>query len=150
MFLDNVKTSVDAPERFVWYSRRATGWGVFTTNSRIFTYAILPGMAFVTSIHPEVLTGWKGTRINQSGVIPSPHTIDDDEFWRFLLNDAEEALAPATRSSPEVQLKWLQKALKKNPKKFFKSDTIQIAIDEMVFTLQAKDGGQVMARHHPD
>ena len=142
LFLDSVKTSVDAPERFVWYSRRATGWGVFTTNNRIFTYAILPGMAFVTSIHPEVLTGWKGTRINQSGVIPSPHTIDDDEFWRFLLNDAEEALAPATRSSPEVQLKWLQKALKKNPKKFFKSDTIQIAIDEMVLRYKRKMAGK--------
>ena len=141
LFLDSVKTSVDAPERFVWYSRRATGWGVFTTNNRIFTYAILPGMAFVTSIHPEVLTGWKGTRINQSGVIPSPHTIDDDEFWRFLLNDAEEALAPATRSSPEVQRKWLQKALQKDPKRFLESDTTQILTDEMVSRYKRRMAG---------
>ena len=131
-FLDSMKTAADAPEKFAWYSRRAAGWGVFAHNNRILTYANLSGMALVTSIHPKVLKGWKGTRINQSGVIASSHTIDDDEFCRFLLNDAEEAVAPATRSSPEVQRKWLQKALQKDPKRFLESGTTQISTDEMV------------------
>ena len=141
LFLDSAKTAADAPETFAWYSRRAVGWSVFAHNNRIFTYAMLPDMAFVTSIHPKVLKGWKGTRINQSGVIANPHTIDDDEFWRFLLNDAEEAVAPATRSSPEVQLKWLQKALQKNPKKFLESDTAQISTDEMVSRYKRRMAG---------
>ena len=131
-FLDSTKIAADAPEKFAWYSRRAAGWSVFAHNNRIFTYAKLPGMAFVTSIHPKVLKGWKGTCINQSGVIASSHTIDDGEFWRFLLNDAKKAVAPATRSSPEVQQKWLQKAFQKDPKKFLESDTIQISTGEMV------------------
>ena len=140
-FLDSAKTAADAPEKFAWYLRRAAGWGVFAHNNRIFTYAKLPGMAFVTSIHPKVLKGWKGTRINQSGVIASSHTIDDDEFWRYLLNDAEKAVAPATRSSPEVQRKRLQKALQKDLKKFLESDTIQISTDEMVSRYKRRMAG---------
>ena len=141
LFLDSAKTAADAPEKFAWYSRRATGWEVFAHNNRIFTYAKLPDMAFVTSIHPKVLKGWKETRINQTGVIASPHTIDDGEFWRFLLNRAEEAVAPATRSSPEVQRKWLQKALQKDPKRFLESDTTQISTDEMVSRYKRRMAG---------
>ena len=132
LFLDSAKTAVDDPEMFAWYSRRATGWSVFAHNNRIFTYAKIPDMAFITSIHPKVLKGWNGTRINLSGVITSSHTINDDEFQRFLLNDVKESVAPATRSSPEVQQQRLQKALQKDPKRFLESDTTQIATDEMV------------------
>ena len=139
--LDSAKTAADAPEKFAWYSRRATGWEVFARNNRIFTYSKLPDMAFVTSIHPKVLKGWKGTRISQSGVIASPHTIDDGEFWRFLLNRAEEAVAPTTQPSPEVQWKRLQKALQKDPKRFLESDTIQISTDEMVSRYKRRMAG---------
>lgn len=137
-FLGSAKADTGIPEKFNRYSRRAVDYAIAASDRRVLTYAKLADMVFVTSIHPKILKGWKETRINQSGVIASPHTINDGEFGEFLLNRAEEAFASPVRPSPEVQLKRLQRARQKDPKRFLESDSVQISTDEMISRYKRK------------
>ncbi|MDE0526165.1 MAG: hypothetical protein OXI27_06175 [Thaumarchaeota archaeon] len=140
-FLDSIEIIANVPENFSMYSRRATDCTIVASNSRVFTYAKLADMVFVTSIQPKVLRGWKRTRINGRGIITSPHIIKDGVFGEFLLDRVEKIFASTTRPSPEVQQKRMQKALKDDPEKFLKSDSAQIWTDEMVLCYKRKMAG---------
>lgn len=137
-FLGNMKTAPNIPENFNMYSRRATDHTIAASNSRVFTYAKLADMVFVTSIHPKVLRGWKGTRINEEGIITNQHIIDDYIFWEFLLDRVERIFASTIRPSLEVQQKRMQKAFKNDPERFLESDSSQIMTDEMILRYKRK------------
>ena len=139
-FLGSAEAGVGIPKKFNWYSRRAIDYTIAANDTRMFTYAKLADMVFVTSIRPNVLKGWTGTRIDESGVIASPHIINDGDFGEFLLNRAEVAFPYPLRPSP-LRERRLQKAFQKDRTKALESDSIQISTEEMVLSYKRRMRG---------
>ena len=126
-------------EKTNWYMRRSIDWTIAANDTSVFTYAKLADMVFVTTIHPNVPKGWTGTRINKSGAIASPHTIDDG-FWEFLQSRVEIASPHPLRPSPARERRF-QKAVQKDRKRVLESDSIQIETDQMISRYKQKMAG---------
>ncbi len=127
-------------EKTNWYMRRATDGTMVTSNTRIYTYAKLADMVFVTTVHPHVLKGWTGTRINKSGAIASPHTIDDGDFWGLLQSRVEITFPYSLRPSPARERRF-QKAVQKDRKRVLESDSIQIEMGQMISRYRQRMAG---------
>ena len=130
LFLDYLKRGDGIPPRFNWYTLRAVDATIIANKKRISVYVKLPWMIFVSSIYPTTLKDWQGTTIRESGTITTRQSNKDGEFGRFLLDRATIALTSSPGPSPEISKNRLLKAIKKNPQKFFESDTIQTMIEE--------------------
>lgn len=142
LILGSIDTSTGGiHEKANWYMRRSTDGTMVTSDTRIYTYAKLADMVFVTAIQPNVMKGWKGTRINESGVIASPRTIDDDgDFGGFLQSRIEIAHPHPLRPSPARE-KRFQKAVQKDRKRVLESDSIQIETEQMISRYKQRMAG---------
>ena len=141
LILRSVDTSVDGiHEKTNWYMRRSIEWTIAASDTSVFTYAKLADMVFVTAIHPTALQGWTGTRVNQGGVIASPRTIDDGDFWGFLQSRVEIAFPRTLRPSPARERRF-QKAVQKDRKRVLESDSIQIETDQMISRYKQRMAG---------
>lgn len=132
LILGGVDTGIDGiHEKTNWYMRRSTDGTMATSDARIFTYAKLADMVFVTTVHPRVLKGWTGTRIHESGVIAGPHIIDDSDFGGFLQSRVEIAFPHPLRPSPARERRF-QRAIQNDRKRVLESDSIQIETNQMI------------------
>ena len=130
LFLDYLKRGDRIPPRFNWYALRAVDATIIANKKGISVYVKLPWMIFVSSIYPTTLKDWQGTTIRESGTITTRQSNKDGEFGRFLLDRARIALTSSPGPSPEISKARLLKVIKKNPQKFFESDTFQTMIEE--------------------
>lgn len=142
VILGSVDTSTDGThEETNWYMRRSVDGTMVTSDTKVFTYAKLADMVFVTAIYPNVMKGWKGTHINESGVIASPHTIyDGGDFMGFLQSRVEITHPRPLRPSPARERR-LQKAVQKDRKRVLESDSIQISTDHMISRYKQRMAG---------
>lgn len=143
LFLDGVAGTGAASKKFDWYMLRSIECGIDCQFGRVFTYAKLPGMVFVTAIVPSVLKDWQGARIGESGVLADQHRAKvDSTFWQYLLtrdhSDGGWLDAPVPRVSQEVLAERQRRALQKDRTRFLESDTIKIATDQMVSRYKQK------------
>lgn len=137
LFLDGVAGTGAASKKFDWYLRRSIECMIDCQFGRVFTYAKLPGMVFVTAIIPNVLKDWQGTRIGESGVLASQHRVRaGSPFWQYLLtrdySDGGWLDAPVPLVSEEVLVERQRRAFQKDPKRFLESDTTRIATDHLI------------------
>ena len=141
LILGSVDNDTDGiHEKTTWYMRRSADCTVGISDTRIFTYAKLADMVFVTALQPNVLKGWTGTRINKSGAIASPHTIEDGDFGGFLQSRVELTFPPTLRPSPARERRF-QKAVQKDSKRVLESDSIQIETDQMISRYKQRMAG---------
>ena len=120
-------------EKINKYLDRSVDGTVVTSNTRMFTYAKLVHMIFISPIQPTVLNGWKGTRIDQNGCIRSPHKIHDPVYWEFLLDRAKIPFASdVSQPSDKTWQKRLQKAYNNDPKRYLESENIRKITDDML------------------
>lgn len=131
----------DIPLGFNEYAQLAASYGMASTDARVFVYASFPGMCFVSTIAPTTLDGWHGTRVNESGFFSNSQRVLDVGFWEYFLNNARLAAESLSNTSSKLTQKRLQKAIKTNPTKFFRSETIQIRIERRFASILKKMDG---------
>lgn len=130
IFLDYVTEQSKVPEKFEWYTLRATDCTLAGNDKRIFAYTKFPWMIFVTSIYPHTLKGWEETEVKQIGKISTSQKITDGEFGNFLVERAKLALSkPSSKVSNDINEKILN-AIMKNPSRFLDSDDFDMIIVE--------------------
>lgn len=121
------------------YLDRSVDSTIVSDSSRMFAYTKLVHIIFITPIQPTTLNGWEGTHICRNGRIKSPHRINDNGYWDFLLDRAKILSGNhILKPSDETWRKRLQKAYNNNPKKFFESERTKKVIENMLVHYQQK------------
>ena len=134
-FLDFAREGEGLPAGFQWYTLRATDASIVEGIGKLYTYTKLPWMVFVTSIAPNEIEGWKGTKIETRGRIGSPQEIYDADFGGFLLQRAERA---TSLDLPKWREEAFVKSIEKNPDRFLLSESFKVHVAERDRALRKK------------
>lgn len=130
LFLDYIDKGANIPARFQWYTLRAIDATLAGNKNRIFAYTKFPWMVFVTSIHPTVMRGWKGTAVEQNGTILTPQRMEDGMFGQFLVGRALIVLGESSSQTPEWRKQRFIKTIARDPRRFLESGTLETMIAE--------------------
>lgn len=83
-------SSIDLPDKFQWYSMRATDGTISSSKKEVFLFVKLPSIFFISSIFPNSIKDyWENTLIEKKGVLESPQTSKHPGFWDFLQSRVE-------------------------------------------------------------
>jgi len=130
IFLDYIEKGEGVPDGFQWYSLRAVDATLVGNNERVLAYSKFPWMIFASSIHPLNLYGWKNTKIEITGEVKTPQTLEDGDFGSFLLNRPKLFFESKTKSSSGTIDKRIIKTIQKNPEKYLSSQSLEISLAE--------------------
>jgi len=82
--------SFDLPDKFQWYTMRATDGTISSSKKEAFLFVKLPSIFYISSIFPNSIKDyWKNTLIEKRGVLESPQTSEHPGFWDFLQSRVE-------------------------------------------------------------
>jgi len=126
-FLNFVQNGEDLPRGFEWYSLRGIDATLVGNEQRAMVYSKLPWIILVSSIYPTKLEGWEHTRIDDAGEIQLPQSIKDGGFGDFLLNRVGLVFG---KLAPEMADKRILKTIKKKPKMFLTSQSVEVSLAE--------------------
>jgi len=126
LFLDYIEKGPDMPNKFQWYTLRGTDATIVSNKDTVYIYTHFPWMFFISSIYPINLSGWKGTKIKNSGKITKNFSIEDARFGNFLIHRSRLILNITEGSLDDRILK----SLEKNPEKFLISESFNVMIAE--------------------
>jgi hypothetical protein len=125
-FLDYIEKETGIPERFQWYTMRATDATLASNQEVVFAFTHFARIFFVSSIFPSSFSGWKNTKIEKNGKLTMKWKIDDTTFWEFLVNRGSWAISSLGVSTD----KRILKSMKKDSKKILKSESLKVMIEE--------------------
>jgi hypothetical protein len=129
LFFDFIKeTTSEVPEKFQWYTMRATDSTLASNQEVVFAMTHFPQIFFVSSIFPLSLSGLKNSRINKTGKINMKWEIQDVRFGSFLVNRMNE-LGAEKKLSSYSENKIIE-TMMKDPERALKSDTLRVAMEE--------------------
>ncbi len=129
-FFDYVKQGKNLPWGFQWYTLRAVDATLVGNEEMVLAYSKFPWMMFVSSVHPTKLEGWENTRIEETGEIKQPQSIKDESFGSFLLNRPKAFFEDKRGRSFGKINKRILRTIEKNPKKFLKSQSLEVSLAE--------------------
>lgn len=83
-------SSIDLPDKFQWYTMRATDGTVASSKKELFLFVKLPSIFFISSIFPNSIKDyWENTLIEKNGILKIPQSSQHPGFWDFLKSRAE-------------------------------------------------------------
>lgn len=126
MLLDYIDESTEKIPGYQWYTLRACDSTLVGNHETVLSYSKFPWMFLVSSIYPKKLSGWNGTRIENSGTLKKPQEIDDTLFQDFFVNRAKMALDEIGKKHDDKVIA----SIKKNPHRYFRSESFDVAVAE--------------------
>jgi len=119
-FVDFVKNEIDIPKKFQWYTLRAVDSTLVSSQNVVFAFTHFPHIFFTSTIFPLTFSGWKSTKIRNTGKFTTKSEITDYYFWDFLFSRCKIISSSIDGSANEQ----IAKSLVKKPEKFlsFKSE----------------------------
>lgn len=78
------KKPADGPQKLHSYMLHGLDLSFVRWNGRLYAYTLLPGFAFVSSIHPPKMRGWHNTQILPKGAFKGSQRVDDGSFGAFI------------------------------------------------------------------
>lgn len=129
-FLDFINNEVNVPDGFYWYLLRGADSTLVWNKKKIFSYTKLPWIIIVSSIFPERMDGWEGTRIGLEGRITQKQSIKDPLFGDFLIERAQTAYGAISKIFALTEDRLLKRAIEKRPDKVLRSQTLEVSLRE--------------------
>lgn len=126
-FVDYVKEAKGMPRKFQWYTMLAIDATLVSYKDIVYAYTHFPKVVFVSSICPEHLLNWEGTKIETEGKINFGYKVQDRRFLNFLLERSNTAMGSSLNWTKK---KRILQAIVKNPERFFMSESFTTAINE--------------------
>ncbi|MFA5364602.1 MAG: hypothetical protein WC325_05405 [Candidatus Bathyarchaeia archaeon] len=136
-FVDYVKeANFFLPKKFQVYTMRATDSTLVSNQEVVFAMTHFPHIFFVSSIYPLKISGWKNTRISNTGKFTMKWEINDTNFGNFLVNRVKEKISSVVIGASSEDK--IVKSLEKDPKRTLASETLLVMIEELKRTRQER------------
>lgn len=132
LFLDVVGRAegVKVSEGFHWYLLRGIDATVPASSKEVAVYVKLPGIIFVSGVHPKKPDGWMNTKINFHGLISaSNQVVDSTWLGEFLLDRVQQSTKLMDSTSMKQNLKIVDSILK-DPKRSLGSSSYFVHLVE--------------------
>lgn len=132
-FVKNIRISnlEDWPDNFYQYLHRNINVTIASNSVSVNIYVKLPGMIIWSAITPKNLEGWKGTRIEERGLINEKYQeIHDHEFYDMLKNDMEMIQEELLEKVSERQIENANKRLLANPERAITYQSLELYLLE--------------------
>ena len=113
-----------------WYKLMSVDPTLVMSKNLVYAYSKLPHMFVATSIYPHRMKRWSGTVINTSGKITTSQRINDAGFKKFFNNRAQQYLTSSPGPSAERMTKRFDKAMKRDPQRVMRSESVRIMFKE--------------------
>lgn len=83
-------SSADLPDKFQWYTMRATDGTIASSKKELFLFVKLPSIFFISSIFPiSIKAYWENSLIEKKGILKIPQSSQHPGFLDFLMSRAE-------------------------------------------------------------
>jgi hypothetical protein len=89
-FFAPVLAAKEIPSRFHSYVLRGLDMSTVRTDSRLYIYALIPGIAFWATIQPPKARGWSSPSIGKSGELPLSVDVSDGDFKGWVAKRSRE------------------------------------------------------------
>lgn len=113
-----------------WYKLQSADPTLIMSKNLVYAYSKLPHMFVSTSIYPHGMKRWNGTVIKTSGNMTTSQRIDDAGFKTFFSGRARKYLTSSPGLSAERSAKKLEKAMKRDPQRVMRSESVGIMFKE--------------------
>jgi hypothetical protein len=110
------------PDNFLVYLRRSFDATIAGSPTSVSTYTKLPGIIFFSSIRPNKVLGWKGTRISRTGKIGTGQTLENKGMSNFVMKRTN--FVGGIKVSPRQEAQ-INDSVMSNLERAFSSDTFQ-------------------------
>lgn len=108
LFVNHIKITDEAkpalPDNFLNYLRRSFDATPVVGPVSVSIYTKLPGIIFFSSIRPNKVSGWKGTRISRTGMIGTGQTLENRGMSRLVIKRANFVGSIKISSRQEAQI----------------------------------------------